>query len=169
MFDTKISIVVREDLATWQKLNVVAFLTSGVVGANPDLIGEPYEDAVGNIYNPLMIQPAIVLSADRETIKTIYGRAMERKVRFSLYIEDMFLTGHDAANRATVKRYAPDAMNVVGPRFSRRQEDRGQDHQRRADARLSAARRESQPHTLSFPRKRESSLAPKAGCPLSRA
>jgi hypothetical protein len=57
MFDTKISIVVREDLATWQKLNVVAFLMSGVVGANSGLIGEPYEDAAGNRYNPLMIQP----------------------------------------------------------------------------------------------------------------
>jgi hypothetical protein len=73
MFGTKISIVVREDLATWQKLNVVAFLMSGVVGANAGLIGEPYEDAAGNRYNPLMIQPAIVLSADRETLKTIYG------------------------------------------------------------------------------------------------
>jgi hypothetical protein len=61
-----------------------------------------------------MIQPIIVLSADRETLKTIYGRAMERRVRLSLYIEDMFSTGHDAANRATVKQYAPDAMNVVG-------------------------------------------------------
>ena len=39
---------------------------------------------------------------------------MERRVRVSLYIEDMFTTGHDAANRATVKHYAPDAMNVVG-------------------------------------------------------
>ena len=55
MFDTKISIVVREDLATWQKLNVVAFLMSGVVGANAALIGELYEDAAGNRYNPLMI------------------------------------------------------------------------------------------------------------------
>jgi hypothetical protein len=114
MFDTKISVVVREDLAIWQKLNVVAFLVSGVVGANPGLIGEPYEDAVGNIYTPLMIQPTIILSADRETLKAIYHRAMERRVRLSLYIEDMFSTGHDAANRATVKRYAPDAMNVVG-------------------------------------------------------
>jgi hypothetical protein len=114
MFDTKISIVVREDLATWQKLNVVAFVTSGVVGANPGLIGEPYEDAAGNTYNPLMIQPMIVLSADRETLKAIYLRAMERRIRLSLYIEDMFTTGHDAANRATVKHYAPDAMNVVG-------------------------------------------------------
>jgi hypothetical protein len=114
MFGTKISIVVREDLATWQKLNVVAFLVSGVVGANSGLLGEPYEDAAGNAYNPLMIQPTIVLSADRETLKAIYGRAMERRVRLSLYIEDMFTTGHDAANRAAVKQYAPEAMNVVG-------------------------------------------------------
>ena len=114
MFDTKISIVVREDLATWQKLNVVAFLTSGVVGATSGLIGEAYEDAAGNIYNALMIQPAIVLTADRETLKTIYGRAMERRVRFSLYIEDMFTTGHDAANRAVVAECDPETAKVVG-------------------------------------------------------
>jgi hypothetical protein len=114
MFDTKISVVVREDLATWQKLNVVAFLVSGVVGANAGVLGEPYQDAAGNAYNPLLIQPTIVLSADRETLKAIYGRAMERRVRLSLYIEDMFTTGHDAANRAVVKQYAPEAMNVVG-------------------------------------------------------
>src|SRR5580692_4110455 len=138
MFDTKISIVVREDLATWQKLNVVAFLMSGVVGANAGLIGEPYEDAAGNRYNPLMIQPAIVLSADRETLKTIYGRAMEQRLRFSLYIEDMFATGHDAANRATVKQYA---QAICAGRHERRrtgaaggQEARRQDHQGRAYA-----------------------------------
>ena len=114
MFDTKIAIVVRENLAAWQKLNVTAFLTSGVVGASEGLIGEPYEDAAGNRYNALAIQPMIVLSADDETIKTIYRRAMERGVRLSLYIEDMFATGHDAANRATVRQYRPEAMNVVG-------------------------------------------------------
>jgi hypothetical protein len=95
-------------------LNVVAFLTSGVVSATAGLIGEAYEDAAGNTYDALMIHPIIVLSADRETLKTIYGRAMERRVRLSLYIEDMFATGHDAANRATVRQYAPDAMNVIG-------------------------------------------------------
>jgi hypothetical protein len=114
MFDTKISAAVREDLATWQKLNIVAFLVSGVVGTNSGLLGEPYEDAAGNAYNPLLIQPTIILSADRETLKAIYGRAMERRIRLSLYIEDMFTTGHDAANRAVVRQYAPEAMNVVG-------------------------------------------------------
>ena len=52
MFDTKIAIVVREDLATWQKLNVTAFLMSGVVGANPAMIGEPYRDAAGKWLAP---------------------------------------------------------------------------------------------------------------------
>ena len=114
MFDTKIAIVVREDLATWQKLNVTAFLTSGIIAANAGLIGEPYEDAEGNFYNPLVIQPVIVLSADGDALRAIYRRAMERRARLSLYIEDMFATGHDAANRATVKQYRPDEMKLVG-------------------------------------------------------
>ncbi|HYM65788.1 MAG TPA: DUF2000 family protein, partial [Patescibacteria group bacterium] len=99
MFDTKIAIVVREDLAVWQKLNITAFLTSGIVGASEGLLGEPYEDAAGNTYNPLAIQPMIVLGADSDTVRAIYRRAMERGVRLSLYIEDMFKPGHDAANR----------------------------------------------------------------------
>lgn len=116
MFDTKIAIIVREDLATWQKLNVTAFLASGVVGANAGLLGERYEDAVGNTYNSLVVQPIIVLSADAVTIKTIYGRAMECGcgARLSLYIHEMFSTGHDAANRAAVKQHEPASMNVVG-------------------------------------------------------
>ena len=114
MFDTKIAIVIREDLATWQKLNVTAFLTSGIVGANEGLLGEPYEDASGNRYNSLVIQPMIVLSADKATIATIYRRAMDRGARLSLYIPDMFSTTHDAANRAAVKQYAPETMDVVG-------------------------------------------------------
>jgi hypothetical protein len=114
MFDTKIAIVLRNDLAVWQKLNVTAFLTSGIVGANPGILGERYEDAAGNTYNSLAIQPMIVLGADRDLIKTIYRRAMERGARLSLYIEDMFGTGHDAANRATVRQYRPEAMNIVG-------------------------------------------------------
>jgi hypothetical protein len=78
MSDTKIVIVLRDDLATWQKLNVTAFLTSGIVGATQGLIGEPYEDAAGNRYAPLAIQPMIVLAADGGTLKAIYDRAMAR-------------------------------------------------------------------------------------------
>ena len=114
MFDTKIAIVLRDDLAVWQKLNVTAFLTSGIIGSTEGLLGAPYEDAAGNTYHPLAIQPMIVLSADADTVGAIYRRAIERRVRLSLYIEDMFKTGHDAANRETVKRCRPEEMNVVG-------------------------------------------------------
>ena len=114
MFDTKIAIVIRQDLEMWQKLNVTAFLTSGIVGAHDGLIGEAYEDAEGNSYNALAIQPMIVLSTDRDGMTRIYRRAMDRGTRLSLYIEDMFKTGHDLANRAAVRRYRPDEMSIVG-------------------------------------------------------
>ncbi|MFY7959511.1 MAG: DUF2000 family protein [Elsteraceae bacterium] len=114
MFDTKIAIVIREDLMVWQKLNVTAFLMSGVVGSTPGLIGQPYEDAAGNLYNPLSIQPVIVLSADQATLNNIHRRALERGVRAALYIEEMFSTGHDEANRAVFKQFAPDSAKVVG-------------------------------------------------------
>lgn len=113
-FDSKIAIIVREDLATWQKLNVTAFLTSGIVGAHPGILGEAYEDETGTSYHPLVVQPMIVLSADATAMRTIYRRAVERGVRLSLYIEEMFSTTHDAANRAVVRERDPEQMNVVG-------------------------------------------------------
>jgi hypothetical protein len=114
MFQTKIAIVVRDDLADWQKLNVTAFLTSGIVGQSPDIIGEAYRDAAGNVYNAMTIQPMVVLVADQETLRTIQKRALERQVITSAYVEEMFATGHDAANREVFARFAPDAANFVG-------------------------------------------------------
>jgi hypothetical protein len=114
MFDTKIAIVLRNNLAGWQKLNVTAFLSTGIAGQYPDIIGEPYKDRAGNLYNPLSIQPIIVLSADEATISTIHRRALEREVTSSVFIEEMFSTGHDAANRAVFAEYAPDDAKVVG-------------------------------------------------------
>lgn len=75
MFDTKFAIVLQDDLPVWQKLNVTAFLTSGIVAQNTDIIGEPYRDRAGNIYNPLSIQPVIVLSAiARRSVRSTDGR-----------------------------------------------------------------------------------------------
>jgi hypothetical protein len=114
VFDTKIAIILREDLQSWQKLNVTAFLMSGIVGASPEIIGEQYRDSAGNAYHSLSIQPVIVLSAERAVIADIHKRALERQVRHALYIEEMFATGHDAANRAVFAEYGPDTAKVVG-------------------------------------------------------
>jgi hypothetical protein len=114
VFDTKFAIVLREDLAVWQKLNVTAFLTSGIVAQFPEIIGEPYRDRAGNLYNPLSIQPVIVLSADGAALNAIHRRALERGVTTSAYVEEMFSTGHDVANRAVFAEFAPDDAKVVG-------------------------------------------------------
>lgn len=114
VFDTKIAIVLREDLPVWQKLNVTAFLTSGIVAQFPEIIGEPYRDRAGNLYNPMSIQPVIVLSADAATLGTIHRRALERGVTTSAYVEEMFATGHDLANRAVFAEFTPDDAKIVG-------------------------------------------------------
>ena len=114
MFDTKFAVVLREDLEVWQKLNVTAFLSSGIIGQKPELIGESYRDATGNVYNALSVQPIIVLSTDGATLSKIHARALEREVSASVYIEEMFSTGHDAANRAVFAEFGPDNARVVG-------------------------------------------------------
>lgn len=114
MFDTKIAIVLRNNLASWQTLNVTAFLMSGIAGQNPDIIGETYKDKAGNLYNALSVQPIIVLSADDATIAAVHRRSLERGIATSIFIEEMFATGHDAANREVFAQFAPDDAKVVG-------------------------------------------------------
>ena len=113
-FDTKVAIVVAEDLESWQKLNIVSFLTSGIVGQFPKIIGKVYVDQSENEYWPLSIQPTMIFKASREKLQTILQRTRSREIGAALYIEDMFSTGHDAANRETVRRYATENLPVVG-------------------------------------------------------
>ncbi|XOK11443.1 DUF2000 family protein [Agrobacterium tumefaciens] len=114
MFDTKIAIILRDDLAVWQKLNVTAFLMSGIVAQTKEIIGEPYRDGAGNVYNPLSIQPVVVMATDQEALRKIHQRSLERDITTSLYIEEMFATGHDVANRQVFSEFSPDNAKVVG-------------------------------------------------------
>ncbi|MEW9524960.1 DUF2000 family protein [Agrobacterium tumefaciens] len=114
MFDTKIAVILRDDLAVWQKLNVTAFLMSGIVAQTKEIIGEPYRDGAGNVYNPLSIQPVVVMATDQEALRKIHQRSLERDITTSLYIEEMFATGHDVANRQVFSEFSPDNAKVVG-------------------------------------------------------
>jgi hypothetical protein len=114
-FDTKVAVVVRDDLATWQRLNVTAFLMSGVTAhAGPAAIGEPYRDADGREYLPLLIQPVLVFAADRGRLHLVRERAERRGVPVALYTAEMFSTGNDADNRAAVRAVATADLDLVG-------------------------------------------------------
>jgi hypothetical protein len=113
-FDTKIAIVVRADLAAWQKLNVTAFLSSAVAGRRPEVIGEPYEDGSGNSYLAMFGQPVLVYGATGEELTAVHGRALARELDLAVYIEEMFKTGHDEDNRAAVRAVAAAELPLVG-------------------------------------------------------
>lgn len=113
-FDTKIAIVLRNDLPTWQKLNVTAFTISGIVGTVENILGENYEDASGNVYLPMMRQPVLVFEADAQQIRRAYERAMQRGVQFSIFTEALFATLNDEANRAAVKAQKSEELMIVG-------------------------------------------------------
>ena len=116
-FDTKIAVVIRNDLQAWQKLNVTAFLAGGIAAAFPKCIGDPYEDGSGTPYHALIGQPILIYGADSAALTRALDRALSRNVKPAVYTEDMFKTTHDAANREVVKAVARADLNLVGLAF----------------------------------------------------
>jgi hypothetical protein len=114
-FDTKAAVVVRDDLATWQRLNVTAFLMSGVTArAGAAAIGEDYEDGDGRRYLPLLVQPVLVYEATGAKLTTVRERAERRGVTIAIYTREMFATGNDEDNRAAVRAVSTGQLDLVG-------------------------------------------------------
>lgn len=113
-FPTKIAVVVRDDLPTWQRLNVCAFLVSGVAAAVPELIGEPYEDADGTKYLAMFGQPVLVFEAPAEVLTAAHARAVARGLPMSVFTAELFATGNDEDNRAAVRAVPRDRLDLVG-------------------------------------------------------
>jgi hypothetical protein len=113
-FATKVAIVLRNDLLPWQKLNVAAFMASGIIGSVEGIIGQPYEDADGTEYLALCRQPITILEGDGPTLSSALRRAMDRNLRVAVYTEEMFATANDDDNRAAVRAVARDQLNLVG-------------------------------------------------------
>jgi hypothetical protein len=113
-FDTKIAVVLRDDLAVWQKTNVTAFLVSGIAGTVASVVGEPYRDASGNEYLPMFVQPVLVYEADAAGLRRAFERAMSRGVTPAVYTQELFTTNHDEANRAAFAAVPADDLDLVG-------------------------------------------------------
>ncbi|GAB3110646.1 DUF2000 domain-containing protein [Streptomyces calidiresistens] len=111
---TRIAVVLREDLPVWQRLNVTAFLSGGLAGAHPGLIGEPYEDADGTRYAAMFRQPVVVREADGEALRAAHRRAVDRGLTVAVFTADLFATGNDRDNRAAVRGVPRDRLDLVG-------------------------------------------------------
>ncbi|MFG2371235.1 DUF2000 family protein [Streptomyces sp. NPDC048504] len=113
-FDTKIAVLLRDDLEPWQRLNVTSFLVSGLGSQVPEVIGEPYEDADGVGYLPMFRQPVMVFEATKEVLVAAHGRALSRALPRAIFTSDLFTTGNDRDNRAAVRAVATAGLDVVG-------------------------------------------------------
>ncbi|MFF3608124.1 DUF2000 family protein [Streptomyces sp. NPDC002463] len=113
-FDTKIAVLLREDLETWQRLNVTAFLVSGLGTQLPEVIGEPYADADGTPYLPMFRQPVLVFEGTKETLTAAHGRALSRALPRAVFTTDLFATGNDRDNRAAVRAVGTGQLDLAG-------------------------------------------------------
>jgi hypothetical protein len=86
-FPTKAAVIVRDDLAVWQRLNVPGFLVSGLIGS---------------------------AEASAAKLQTVRRRAAERGVPIAIYTAELFSTGHDDANREAVRAVPTDDLDLVG-------------------------------------------------------
>jgi len=113
-FDTKIAVLLRDDLLTWQRLNVTAFLVSGIGTVLPEVVGEPYEDADGRRYLAMFRQPVLIFEAGKEMLRAAHGRAAARGLPMSVFTSDLFATGNDQDNRAAVRAVTTEQLDLVG-------------------------------------------------------
>jgi len=113
-WSTKIAVLLREDLAPWQALNVTSFLVSGIAATGPELIGQPYADADGTGYLPMLRQPVLVLAGPGELLQTARTRALDRGLTPAVFTAELFGTPGDVQNRAAVQAVAGAELDLVG-------------------------------------------------------
>ena len=113
MFDTRIAVIVSEDLQTWQKVNVAAFTMSGIASI-PGILGDEYVNASGQTYLPMIRQPVLIFPAGLSAIRAAYNVAIEGDVAMAIFTRELFNTPHDDANRAAVRAVPSTELRLVG-------------------------------------------------------
>jgi hypothetical protein len=114
-YDTKIAIVLREDLKDWQKLNVAAFLASSVAIQFPETHGRPFINASGSKYLPFLKNPILIYKAENGgEIKRAFDRAKERDLGIGIYIQPLFATKNEEQNLEEIAKSTDEDQDLVG-------------------------------------------------------
>jgi hypothetical protein len=114
-YENKIAIVIKNDLQTWQKLNVASFLASSVAIKFPDTHGKAFINASNSAYLPFIKHPILIFGAENsEQIKRAFNRAKERELHIGIYTEPLFATKNEEENLVEIAKCTDDGQNLVG-------------------------------------------------------
>lgn len=115
MYDNKIAIIIKNDLQSWQKLNVASFLASSIAIKFPNTHGKEFINASGATYLPFIKHPILIFKAENETeIKRAFNRAKERGLYIGIYTEALFATKNEEENHMEIAKYTDENQVLVG-------------------------------------------------------
>lgn len=115
MYDNKIAVIIKNDLQSWQKLNVASFLASAIAIKFPDTHGKEFINASGSQYLPFIKHPILIYKADSEAeIKRAFNRAKERELYIGIYTEPLFTTKNEGENHIEIAKGTDDNQVIVG-------------------------------------------------------
>lgn len=114
-YDNKIAIVIKDDLQSWQKLNVASFLASSVAIKFPETHGKPFINASNSEYLPFIKHPILIFKAEtQEEITRVFNRAKERELNIGIYTKPLFATKNEEENLIEIAKYKDEEQNLVG-------------------------------------------------------
>lgn len=115
MYDKKISIIIKSDLAVWQKLNVTAFLASSVAIRFQETHGRAFVNGSGSEYLPFIKHPILIYKADNDTqLRRAFNRAKERGLYIGIYTSPLFNTKNEEENLVEISKYTDDEQELAG-------------------------------------------------------
>ena len=115
MYDKKVAIIIRDDLAGWQKLNVTAFLAGSVAIKFPETHGKAFINASGSEYLPFIKHPILIYKAETDVqLKRAFNRAKERELQIGIYTVPLFATKNEEGNLEEILKYTDEDQELAG-------------------------------------------------------
>ena len=113
--ENKIAIVIKNDLLSWQKLNVASFLAGSIAIKFPETHGKPFINASESEYLPFIKQPILIYGADElSQLKRAFSRARQRDLHIGIYTKPLFSTKNETENHIEMKKCTDENQDLVG-------------------------------------------------------
>ena len=114
-YESKIALVIQNDLLDWQKLNVASFLASSIAIAFPETHGKSFVNASQSSYLPFIKQPILIFEAnDKTQMSRAFNRAKQRGLHIGIYTRSLFATKSEEENHMEINKSGDEDQDLVG-------------------------------------------------------